>query len=101
MIERAGLPYIRPHDLRHTAATLMLWQDIHPEVVSEMLSHASVAIALDLYSHALPHTQREAVDRMGTLWAIQRLTLSARVVLSITDCTSDTGASEIGETGPG
>lgn len=51
---RAGLPYIRFHDLRHTAATLMLLQGVHPKVVSEMLGHASVAITLTLYSHVLP-----------------------------------------------
>jgi integrase len=67
LLQRAGLPAIRFHDLRHTAASLMLWQGIHPKVVSEVLGHASVAITLDLYSHVLPHMQREAVDRMNTL----------------------------------
>ncbi|HEX9037463.1 MAG TPA: tyrosine-type recombinase/integrase, partial [Ktedonobacterales bacterium] len=67
LLKRAGLPNIRFHDLRHTAATLMLWQGIHPKVVSEMLGHASVAITLDLYSHVLPNMQREAVERMNTL----------------------------------
>lgn len=63
--ERAGLPSIRFHDLRHTAATLMLLQGINPKVVSERLGHASVAITLDRYSHVLPSMQRDAAEVLG------------------------------------
>src|SRR5262249_36560084 len=51
MLERAGLPHIRFHDLRHTAATLLLMQGIHPKIVSEMLGHSTISITLDTYSH--------------------------------------------------
>ncbi len=57
----AGLPRVRFHDLRHTAATRMLSRGVHPKIVSEMLGHASVGITLDLYSHVTPTMQREAV----------------------------------------
>jgi site-specific recombinase XerD len=67
LLARAGLPRIRFHDLRHTAATLMLLQGIHPKVVSEMLGHGSVSITLDLYSHVLPSIQREAADAVDRL----------------------------------
>ncbi len=66
-LQRAQLPDIRFHDLRHTAATLMLLQNIPAKVVSEMLGHASVAITLDLYSHVLPSMQdavASAFDRL-------------------------------------
>ena len=46
-----NFPTIRFHDLRHTAATLMLSANINPKVVSETLGHASIAITLDLYCH--------------------------------------------------
>ena len=49
MVKRAGLPMIRFHDLRHTAATLLLERGVNPKVVSEMLGHASVAVTLTLY----------------------------------------------------
>jgi integrase len=62
-IERAGVPRIRFHDLRHTCATLRLANGDHPKVVSEMLGHASIQITLDTYSHVLPSLQREAADR--------------------------------------
>ena len=54
---------IRLHDLRHTHATLMLKQGVHPKVVSERLGHSSVAITLDTYSHVLPGIQAAAARR--------------------------------------
>jgi len=57
---RAKLPRIRFHDLRHTAATLLLGRGVHPKIVSEMLGHSTTAITLDLYSHVTPTMQREA-----------------------------------------
>ncbi len=59
LLERAGLPRIRFHDLRHTAATLLLSQDVHPKIVSERLGHSRVGITLDLYSHVTPTMQRQ------------------------------------------
>jgi integrase len=66
-LRRAGLPRIRFHDLRHTAATLMLARNVHPKVASEMLGHAQVAITLDLYSHVTPTMQREAAVTMEAI----------------------------------
>ena len=64
LLERAGLPRIRFHDLRHTAATLLLGQNVNVKVVSEMLGHSQIAITLDLYSHVTPGMQRQAVDAL-------------------------------------
>jgi integrase len=64
---RAGVPRVRFHDLRHTAASLLLGRGIHPKIVSEMLGHSTVAITLDLYSHVTPTTQREAAAAMDDL----------------------------------
>jgi integrase len=58
---------LRFHDLRHTAATLMLSQNVHPKIVSERLGHASVHITLDTYSHVLPHLQDEAAAAMDRI----------------------------------
>ncbi len=62
--KKAKLPMIRFHDLRHTAATLMLAADVNVKIVSERLGHASVQITLDTYSHVLPSMQRIAAQRM-------------------------------------
>lgn len=67
LLKTAGLPKIRFHDLRHTAATLMLSGGEHPKVVQEMLGHANIGMTMDTYSHVQPTMQREAVDRLGTL----------------------------------
>ena len=56
----AGFEGRKFHDLRHTAATLMLGAGVHPKVVSERLGHATIAITLDTYSHVLPDMQRDA-----------------------------------------
>jgi integrase len=63
----SGLPRIRLHDLRHTAATLALGAGIHPKVVSERLGHSSITITLDTYSHVLPSMQEDAAMRVGLL----------------------------------
>jgi integrase len=66
-LTRAGLPHIRFHDLRHTAATLLLADNINPKVVSELLGHTSVSITLDRYSHVLPSMQQDAAAAMDRL----------------------------------
>jgi hypothetical protein len=65
--KRAGLPRIRLHDLRHTHATLALKAGEPAKVVSERLGHSSVAITLDIYSHADPGLQKGLADRLAAL----------------------------------
>ncbi len=60
LLEKAGLPRIRFHDLRHTCSTLLLARNVNPKIVSEMLGHATIAITLDTYSHVLPDMQDSA-----------------------------------------
>jgi integrase len=60
LLKYGSLPDIRIHDLRHTAATLLLAGKVNPKVVSEMLGHASVSITLDIYSHVIPDMQQDA-----------------------------------------
>jgi integrase len=54
LLQRAGLPHMRFHDLRHTCATLLLSRGVHPKFVQELLGHATIAITLDTYSHVIP-----------------------------------------------
>ncbi|MDQ3931623.1 MAG: site-specific integrase, partial [Actinomycetota bacterium] len=67
LVEKAGLPRIRLHDVRHTHATLMLKAGVHPKIVSERLGHSSVAFTLDTYSHVLPGMQAEAAEMFADL----------------------------------
>jgi len=63
LAKSVGMPRMRLHDLRHTHATLLLRQGVHPKVVSERLGHSSVAITLDTYSHVMPGIQAAAARR--------------------------------------
>ena len=63
----AGLPAIRFHDLRHTAATLLLSQNLHPKMVSEMLGHSTISITLDTYSHLVPVLHQQAAVAMDAM----------------------------------
>ena len=64
LLQRAGLPQIRFHDLRHTCATLLLVRNVHPKYVQELLGHATVAITLDTYSHVIPGMGNQAARAM-------------------------------------
>ena len=71
LLRQAKLPNIRFHDLRHTAATLMFQQGIHPKVVQERLGHADIALTLNTYSHVLLDIQEEAVQKLDRLLAFK------------------------------
>jgi len=70
LLRKAGLPDIRLHDLRHTAASLMLQQGVHPKVVQERLGHSTVSLTLDVYSHVLPGLQESAGIQLDQLLAV-------------------------------
>jgi len=61
---REGRLSCRIHDLRHTHATMLLRQGVHPKVVQERLGHANVGITLDIYSHVSPHMQSDAAEKI-------------------------------------
>jgi integrase len=67
LLQRASLPPTRFHDLRHTAATLMLSSGVPVKVVSEMLGHADISTTLSIYAHVLPDMQEPAADAMDDL----------------------------------
>ncbi|MGB3715804.1 MAG: tyrosine-type recombinase/integrase [Candidatus Promineifilaceae bacterium] len=48
-MEKVGLKRMRFHDLRHTAATLLLRANVHPKIVQEILGHSTIVFTLDTY----------------------------------------------------
>lgn len=66
---RCGLKVIRLHDARHTHASLMLRQGIHPKIVQERLGHSSIQITLDIYSHVMPGIQEAAAARFDEIFS--------------------------------
>ena len=79
-LKKAGLPDIRFHDLRHTAATLMLQQGVHPKVVQERLGHSEIGMTLNTYSHVLPSMQDEAAEKLDELFTPIDVTAEIRNV---------------------
>ena len=63
----AGLPPLRFHDLRHSTATLLIAKGVHPSIVASLLGHAQASMTLDVYSHAAPELQAEAVRALDSL----------------------------------
>ncbi|MEU2080394.1 site-specific integrase [Streptomyces albus] len=65
--ESAGLRVIRLHDARHGCATLLVAAGVAPRVVMEILGHSQVSITMDVYTHVVQDTQREAISHMDRL----------------------------------
>jgi len=70
LLEASGLPKIRFHDLRHTAASLMLNHGIPVLIVSKRLGHSKPSITIDVYGHLIPSKQEEAAQLMDKLIAV-------------------------------
>jgi integrase len=60
------LPHVRFHDLRHSHATHLMMEGVHPKIVQERLGHSTITITLDLYTHATDTMQEEAAAKLDT-----------------------------------
>jgi integrase len=67
VLMNAKLPAMRIHDLRHSCATLLLAQGVHPKVVQEILGHSQISLTMDTYSTVLPSVSREAAEKMDAV----------------------------------
>jgi integrase len=67
VLKTAGLPALRFHDLRHSAATLLLAQGVSPRYISDLLGHSQVSFTMQTYAHVLPHVQREVATKMDEI----------------------------------
>lgn len=70
-LDRAGLPHLRIHDLRHTYAGLMIAAGAHIKYLSKQMGHSSVSFTLDRYGHLLPEVGREALGGLDALIAMK------------------------------
>lgn len=68
LVDRAGLPAIRLHDVRHTYATMALRAGLNPKVLSARLGHASVAFTLQTYTDAVPELDRAGAETVANLF---------------------------------
>lgn len=63
ILQQAGLPHMHFHDLRHSAATILISMGIHPKVIQELLGHSDISITLGIYGHLFPSMQQDVVER--------------------------------------
>ncbi|MFI6899106.1 tyrosine-type recombinase/integrase [Streptomyces sp. NPDC050256] len=65
LLRQARLRRIRFHDLRHSAATLLLEQGVELVVIKELLGHAHIGVTATVYAHVRLRLQRDAIDLLG------------------------------------
>lgn len=63
LLVKAGVPHMHFHDLRHSAATILLAMGVNMKVIQELMGHSDIAITLRLYAHLLPSMQQDAVEK--------------------------------------
>lgn len=64
---KADLPQCRFHDLRHLCASIMLRQGVNVKVAQERLGHKDISTTLNIYSHVLPSSAKEAAEKIGQM----------------------------------
>jgi len=67
LLKKAGLPHMRFHDLRHSAATMLLAMGVPIKVVQELLGHSDISTTLNAYGHVLASMQQEAMEKLDPL----------------------------------
>lgn len=67
LLKTAGLPPTRIHDMRHTAATLLLAQGVDPRTIMEVLGHSQISVTLNTYTHVMPTLRRDAATKLDAV----------------------------------
>jgi integrase len=64
-LKQAGLPDIRFHDLRHSCASFLAAQEVHPAVAQKILGHTRISTTLEIYTHVSDESQRKALEKIS------------------------------------
>jgi integrase len=70
IIKCAELPQIRFHDLRHSAATLLFAQGVHPKTVMEILGHSDLSTTMKIYGQVLDQMKRDAASKIDQIFGV-------------------------------
>lgn len=70
VLESAGLPKMRFHDLRHTCATLLLAQGLGARQIMDVLGHSTINLTMNTYAHVIPEMRHEAASMMEQILAV-------------------------------
>jgi integrase len=64
-LKKAGLPDIRFHDMRHSCASFLAAQEVHPAVAQKILGHTRISTTLEIYTHVRDESQRQALEKIS------------------------------------
>ena len=67
LLKKCSIPYRKFHALRHTYATRLMENGIHPKVAQELLGHSTCDITMAVYSHVLPDQMKQAVEKIKNI----------------------------------
>ena len=70
VLKQNNLRHVRFHDLRHTAASLMILEGVDLKTISDILGHSSISITADIYGHILEEQKRKAVSKLDKYFSI-------------------------------
>ena len=68
VVASLGLVGLRFHDLRHSCASILIHQGVHPAAIKDHLGHSSIAVTIDRYGHLYPHDDRVA-NALQSAWS--------------------------------
>jgi integrase len=71
LCDQAGLRQIRFHDLRHSAASILIAEGVHPKAIQELLRHSSIQLTMDTYGHLFEQVQQETADKMDEVFGAE------------------------------
>lgn len=63
ILRNLDIPYVKFHALRHTFATNLLENGIHPKIAQTLLGHSEMRTSMEIYSHVLPNMTRDAIEK--------------------------------------
>ena len=67
LVDRAGVPRIRLHDVRHTYATMAIDAGVNPKLLSDRIGHANELVTLQIYTHRTAGLDRPMAEQLGRL----------------------------------
>ncbi len=86
LLEKAGLPDMNFHSLRHTFATRGLASGMDIKTLSELMGHSSVSVTLDIYAHSQMEHKRRGMERMERMYAAVKDNRSPEVPVQLQEC---------------
>jgi len=67
ILKFAKLPHMRFHDLRHSAATLLLAQGVSPKHIADLVGHSQVSFTMQTYAQVLNEAQKDNAVKMDAI----------------------------------